>query len=235
MYQYNCMLITFIRTLVIFVTLFVIMRIMGKSQIGEMQPFEFVVTLIVADFASIPMADVSIPLTYGIVGIFGIFLLHQILALIEKSGNFGKILVSGKPSLVLNKNGVDLKELKKNNLGVEDLISSMRTVGYLGLEELDYAIFESNGKLSAFPKKQLDSQKPSSLCVILVSDGKINNKNLEKAKIEKSEIENFIKSQNQSVKKVDVLTINGNGGVYFQAKGEEYKLLSFPLKEGVEW
>jgi len=235
MYQYNCMLITFIRTLVIFVTLFVIMRIMGKSQIGEMQPFEFVVTLIVADFASIPMADVSIPLTYGIVGIFGIFLLHQILALIEKSGNFGKILVSGKPSLVLNKNGVDLKELKKNNLGVEDLISSMRTVGYLGLEELDYAIFESNGKLSAFPKKQLDSQKPSSLCVILVSDGKINNKNLEKAKIEKSEIENFIKSQNQSVKKVDVLTINGNGVVYFQAKGEEYKLLSFPLKEGVEW
>lgn len=235
MYQYNCMLITFIRTLVIFVTLFVIMRIMGKSQIGEMQPFEFVVTLIVADFASIPMADVSIPLTYGIVGIFGIFLLHQILALIEKSGNFGKILVSGKPSLVLNKNGVDLKELKKNNLGVEDLISSMRTVGYLGLEELDYAIFESNGKLSAFPKKQSDSQKPSSFCVILVSDGKINNKNLEKAKIEKSEIENFIKSQNQSVKKVDVLTINGNGGVYFQAKGEEYKLLSFPLKEGVEW
>lgn len=235
MYQYNCMLITFIRTLVIFVTLFVIMRIMGKSQIGEMQPFEFVVTLIVADFASIPMADVSIPLTYGIVGIFGIFLLHQILALIEKSGNFGKILVSGKPSLVLNKNGVDLKELKKNNLGVEDLISSMRTVGYLGLEELDYAIFESNGKLSAFPKKQLDSQKPSSLCVILVSDGKINNKNLEKAKIEKSEIENFIKSQKQSVKKVDVLTINGNGRVYFQAKGEEYKLLSFPLKEGVEW
>ena len=229
------MLITFIRTLVIFVTLFVIMRIMGKSQIGEMQPFEFVVTLIVADFASIPMADVSIPLTYGIVGIFGIFLLHQILALIEKSGNFGKILVSGKPSLVLNKNGVDLKELKKNNLGVEDLISSMRTVGYLGLEELDYAIFESNGKLSAFPKKQLDSQKPSSLCVILVSDGKINNKNLEKAKIEKSEIENFIKSQKQSVKKVDVLTINGNGRVYFQAKGEEYKLLSFPLKEGVEW
>ena len=73
------MIVTFIRTTVIFITLIVVMRLMGKRQIGEMQPFEFIVTLIIADLACIPMADVSIPLVYGVVAILALFLLHQLL------------------------------------------------------------------------------------------------------------------------------------------------------------
>ena len=73
------MLVTFIRTFVVFITLVIIMRLMGKRQIGEMQPFEFIVTLIIADLACIPMTDVSIPLIYGISAIFALFLLHQLL------------------------------------------------------------------------------------------------------------------------------------------------------------
>ena len=135
------MLVTLIRTLIVFTTLLIIMRLMGKRQIGEMQPFEFVITLIIADLACIPMADMTIPLLYGIVAIFGLFLLHQILSLFERSGDKIKFAISGKPSIVINKNGVDLVELEKNNMDVEDLIEAMRSQGYFSLDDLDYAIF----------------------------------------------------------------------------------------------
>ena len=135
------MVVTFIRTFIIFVTLVIVMRLMGKRQIGEMQPYEFIVTLIIADLACIPMADISIPLIYGIVAILGLFILHQLMSILEQSGNFAKGVISGKPSIVINKNGVDMKELKRNNMGVDDLIESMRAAGYFSLEDLDYAIF----------------------------------------------------------------------------------------------
>ena len=131
------MVVIIIRTLIVFMTLVIVMRLMGKRQIGEMQPFEFVVTLIIADLACIPMADVSIPLVYGIVAILSLFILHQLFSVLEQQGVFFKRVISGKPSLVINKDGIDLKELKKNNMGVEDLIESMRALGYFSLDDLD--------------------------------------------------------------------------------------------------
>ena len=74
------MTVIFIRTLITFIALVIVMRLMGKRQIGEMQPFEFIVTLIIADLACVPMADVSIPLIYGLVAVFTLFILHQLLS-----------------------------------------------------------------------------------------------------------------------------------------------------------
>lgn len=106
------------------------MRLMGKRQIGEMQPFELVITLLIAELACIPMADTSIPLLYGIVSMVTIFLLHQLLLLIDLHVKPFKTLVGGKPSIVINKNGVDISQLKKNHLDLSDLIESMRTAGF---------------------------------------------------------------------------------------------------------
>ena len=106
------MAVTFIRTLIIFTTLIVVMRLMGKRQIGEMQPFEFIITLIIADLACAPMADISIPLVYGLVAILTLFILHQLFSILEQSGRIPKLILSGKPSLILDKNGVNIKELK---------------------------------------------------------------------------------------------------------------------------
>ena len=170
------MAVTFIRTLIIIITLMVLMRLMGKREIGEMQPYEFIITLIIADLACIPMADVSIPLGYGIVAILCLFLLHQVLTLIEQGGSFFKRVISGKPSLVINKNGVDILELKKNNLGVSDLIESMRTAGYFSFDALSYAIYEANGSLSALPND--NQQSDTALPVLIIDTGKIDNHNL---------------------------------------------------------
>ena len=97
----------FIRTIIVFITLLVIMRLMGKRQIGEMQPFELVITLLIAELACIPMADTSIPLLYGIVSILTIYFLHQIVCLLDLQFKPMKAVLSGSPSIVLNKSGID--------------------------------------------------------------------------------------------------------------------------------
>ena len=166
------------------------MRFMGKRQIGEMQPFELVVTLLIAELACIPMADVSIPLIYGISAILAVFILHQIMMLLEQTGAFIKFLLNGKPSLVINKNGVDFNELQRNNMDVTDLLESMRGLGYFSLDSVDYAIYESNGTLSAMPN---DKNTSSSLPIILIKDGKPITKNLEICKLNLDCIISFLK------------------------------------------
>ena len=130
------MALIFIRTALIFIVLLLVMRLMGKSQIGEMQPFEFVISLVIAELACIPMADTSIPLFYGIIAIVTIFILHQIVWLLELWFKPVKTVVTGKPSVVINKNGIDEFQLKKNNLDVSDLIESMRVGGGFILAEV---------------------------------------------------------------------------------------------------
>ncbi len=226
------MLVISIRTLIIYLTLIVVMRFMGKRQIGEMQPFEFIITLIIADLACVPMADVSIPLLYGIVSILVLFVLHQLISLIEQRGDFAKRLVSGKPSVVITKNGVNFLELKRNNLGVEDLIESMRSAGYFSLDDAEYAIFESNGKLSVLPNPR---KKTYALPLLFISDGKFNPKNLSLTRFTKEEIQTFLSEQHATVKQVEVMTLDNDGRVYLQIKGERFRTLHLPLKEGVSW
>lgn len=228
------MAITFIRTLVIFTVLVIVVRLMGKRQIGEMQPFEFIVTLIIADLACVPMADVSIPLIYGIVAVVTLFLLHQLITLIEQSCGVAKKILSGKPSVVINKNGVDLAELKRNNMGIDDLIESMRSAGYFALDELDYAIFESSGKLSAL-KSQNPQATASSVPVLLVNDGKISNSNCKIASINKQNVLDFLFSNGKSLKNTEVLTVDGNGKAYLKTKKKKFEILKFNLPEGIKW
>lgn len=228
------MIVTFFRTLIILITLIILMRLMGKRQIGEMQPFEFIVTLIIADLACIPMTDVSIPLLYGIVAIICVFLLHQILAMLEQSGSLLKRIISGKPSLVINKNGVDMLELKRNNMDVSDLIESMRSAGYFSLDDVDYAIFESNGKLSAMQSSK-GQNTPTSVPLLIVSNGKTDGKNLKIIKTEKEDLITFLKSHNLNLKNTEVMTVDGNGRVYLKAKNEKYKIVTYQIPQGVKW
>ena len=125
-----------------------------------MQPYELVITLIIADLACIPMADTSIPLLYGVIAILTVYFLHQLVCVVGLKFSTAKTILSGSPSVVLNKNGVNDTELKKNNLNVSDLIESLRTEGYFSLDAVDYALYEAEGTFSALPKKITIPYKP---------------------------------------------------------------------------
>ena len=224
------MAIIFLRSAIIYVALLIIMRLMGKRQIGEMQPFEFTVTLLIAELACIPMSDFSIPLLYGISAILAIFVLHQFMTLLDKSGNFCKFLFSGKPSVVINKNGVDFKELKKNNLDVSDLIESMRILGYFSLDSVIYAIYEANGTLTAVENQNLNYE--ADLPIAIVRNGKTDKKNLNKIGFSEDELITKLKNLNvNNVKNLGNLTVDSNGRYYLQQYNKKYQTGYFNINK----
>ena len=228
------MAIIFLRSSIIYIALLIIMRLMGKRQIGEMQPFEFTVTLLIAELACIPMSDFSVPLIYGISAILAMFILHQIMTLLDKSGNLFKFVLSGKPSVVINKNGVDFSELKKNNLDVSDLIESMRIMGYFSLDSVSYAIYEANGTLSAVENTSLDFTPNMPISVI--KNGKIDKINLNKIGLCDKELTAFLNGKGiYSIKNVGILTVDGNGRFYLQQIGKNFITGYIDIDEEKKW
>ncbi len=229
------MILIIIRTAIIFSVLLVIMRLMGKRQIGEMQPFELVITLLIAELACIPMADASIPLLYGIISVVTIYILHELVTLIDLKVKPMKTLISGKPSVVVNKNGIDDYQLKKNNLDVSDLIESLRTAGYFSLDCVDYALYESNGTFSALPAQNYEQMQPS-LPLVIIDNGKYDKKNLQITGLEKSFFDKILINRGvKSVKKVLVLTADGTGKLYLQMKNEKFRTLQVEYPGGKTW
>lgn len=227
--------IIFIRTAIIFIVLLILMRLMGKRQIGEMQPFEFVITLLIAELACVPMADISIPLLYGVVAIVTIYLLHQIVCLIDLNCDPLKYVISGKPSLVINKDGIDEYQLKKNSLDVSDLMESLRTAGYFSLSAVDYALYEANGSFSALPKAGYEEEQ-NSLPLIIIDEGKYKQKNVELSGMPLSFFENILKNQGvKSYKKVLVMTVDGNGKVYLQERGKKRNIFTVDIPKEKRW
>ena len=223
----------FIRVVIIFCATLIVMLLMGKRQIGEMQPYELVITLIIADLACIPMSDTSIPLLYGVVAILTVYLLHQIICLIDLNFSKAKALISGEPSIVLNKNGIDDTQLKKNNLDVSDLIESLRVEGYFALDAVEYALYESEGTFSALPKQ--DYQKlQTSLPIVLIDEGKWDVDNIARTQREQAYYQKLLDERHcKNIKKVLVMTVDGNGKVYLQIKGKKYEVIDLAWKKAV--
>lgn len=228
------MALIMVRTVIVFLVLLIIMRLMGKRQIGEMQPFELVITLLISELACIPMADASVPLLYGIVSVVTIFVLHELVTLIDLKGKPFKALLSGKPGVVVNKNGIDAYELKRNRLDVSDLIESLRTAGYFSLDSIDYALYESNGTFSALPKKDYE-EKQTSLPLVILSSGKFDEKNLQFSGLSAEFFRGILREQGVKEKDVLVLTADGTGKLYLQENGKKYQTMQVTYPGGRTW
>jgi len=173
------MLVVFIKSVVIFIIVFLCIRLMGKRQIGEMQPMELVITLIIAEIACIPINDPYIPFYSGIVPILTLTFLHILLSFVARKSQKVRRLLSGKPMLVINKDGIVYENLKKLNINMNDLIESIRTSGYVDLNEIEYAIIETNGNMCVIEKPKDPTQaSPAYLPLALVVDGVWQKENL---------------------------------------------------------
>lgn len=226
------MLTIIIRAIIIYLHVLFVFRIMGKRQIGQMQPFELVLTLILADLATVPMSEINIPLLHGVVPLLTLLVLHFFLTLLSKLNPKISALFSGKPIIVINQNGIDYDSLKKLNISVEDLFESLREKGFFSFNDVAFAVMETNGKLSVLPKisstpatktdiiKDAQESKPQ---VEIVSEGKIVESNLEQLNLSKVQIINWLSRQRLSLKKLIVLTSDINGNSYFQEHNKKYQ------------
>ncbi len=229
------MLTVFFRTIIVFFAVLVILRLLGKRQIGEMQPFELAITLIIADLACIPMSDVTIPLLYGIVAILGLFLLHTVLIILNQKSMFFRRVLSGKPAIIITPDGIDFDMLRKLNMTISDLEEGMHNAQCFSFADIQYAILETNGVLSVV-KKSEDSQSQT-LPLVLISAGKIDTKSLHYLNRDKSIIDKILKENNiKDLKNVLILTIDNKGKLFIQ---EKYKKSisgsTFDLNGGQQW
>ncbi|HEY8443984.1 MAG TPA: DUF421 domain-containing protein [Clostridia bacterium] len=215
--------------IILFLVLFVV-RMMGKRQIGEMQPIELVITYIIAEVACVPMSDPSIPLHYGMVPILTLFLLHYFITFLSRKSLKFRALIDGHSIVVIDPNGINYKALKQLNMNLNDLLEATRSQGYFDLSEIHYAMFETNGQLCVIPKAEYAPLKPSDLKlkpkqqtppISLIIDGKPINLNY--FNITKEKLAKIIKDKaNKKIKDIAFAYADGEGHTYIQPKKGKY-------------
>ena len=225
------MLTIIFRSIIIYLIVLLVFRLMGKRQLGQMQPFELVLTLIIADLATIPMAEVSVPVLHGIVPLLTLVVLHFLLTILTKSSQWLSKVISGKPVIVINPKGIDYNAMKKLNLSTDDLYAALRECGYFSIGQIQYAIMETNGKVSVMPKAEYapatngdnkNKVEDSFLPIILISEGKLMKDNLKVARLDEEKVNTILKKQKvYKIKDVLLLSVDQSGQGYIQTmKGE---------------
>ena len=241
-----CMAIMAIRSIIIYFCVIIVIRLMGKRQIGEMQPFEFVITLIIADLACIPMAELSVPLFHGIVPIITLLIIHFFICVIARKSLFARYLISGRPAIVVSPKGINYKELKALNMTLDDLMELVRGCDVFNINEIEYAILETNGKLCVMKKAMLEPVtredmnikiNRNSIPINLIMDGQIMEDNLEISGIKQDFIDDYLRQANiLKIKDVLIMTIDKNGFIFIQGKfANNYYTFESEYKGGDKW
>lgn len=239
------MSIMLIRSVVVYILTFAVIRLMGKRQVGEMQPFEFVITLIIADLACTPMSELAVPLVHGIVPILALYLLHFFICFLSRKFMWFRYSITGRPAVVITPQGIDYNELKKLNMNLDDLMEALRSSGYFSIDQIAYAIIETNGKLCVIPKAEqtplvradlnIDSQK-ATFPINIIMDGKLMKENLSVAHINQEFLKKYYKKVHaHGHKNILLFTIDGNGKVFVQPKNaKQYFVFEDQSNKGAE-
>ncbi|MBQ2390410.1 MAG: DUF421 domain-containing protein [Clostridia bacterium] len=213
------MLITFVRTAVLYIVVILCMRIMGKRQIGELQPSELVVTILISELASIPMQDLNRPVTNGIIAIFTLVILEILLSTLEMKLPFFKRLFSGTAAIVILDGKIDQKAMRRLRITIEDLQHGLRQSGSFAIENVECAVMETSGKLSVLPKKEFAPPTASELSVnvknsgfpfAIIIDGKLQPQTLTMSGLKTDDIFTRLKEENLSIKDVFLMTSDKN-------------------------
>ena len=181
------MTITFIRTVIMFSVLFSSMRIMGKRQLGELEPIELTVAILISNLAAQPLADVGTPLIYGLVPVLTLFCLQVTITLVSAKSIRFRRLLGGSPTVIIENGVIDQKELKASRVSLDELFAELRGMGYTDAAEIKRAVLETDGSLSVIPYDRFAPITPDVLGVsvsekklptAVISDGRVLSANL---------------------------------------------------------
>ncbi|MGH4052169.1 MAG: DUF421 domain-containing protein [Clostridium sp.] len=227
------MLILVIRTFFLYFAVIFIMRMMGKKQIGELEPFELVIALMISDLATLPMEDIRIPIFHSVIPIITLLFLQVTTSYLELKSERARKILTGNPSILIKDGKIDIQELKYQRFNINDLLEELRLKGYFNLSDIQYAILETSGELSVLPKTGQGSATKDdlniaitqeSLPVPLIMDGNINYKNLELLEKDELWLDNLLKKHRiSSSRNVFIGTLDSKNKFYYQLKEERGK------------
>lgn len=239
------MLTLVIRCAIIYIIVLFICRIMGKRQMGELQPFEFVITLIIADLATIPMAEINVPLVHGVIPLFTLAILHYLISFLCRKSMIARTVVNGKPIIVISPRGIDFNALKTLNMNIDDLVEALRELDYFSFDDILYAIVETNGKLTVLPRVNKSpvtvgnlnlEVAENNLPIVLVQDGKVMEENLTLARVgEEFLINNIKKVGTNKIKDILVATLDQSGKMYIQQKYKTFQIINTGKNFKEQW
>lgn len=221
------MLITFFRAIVLYIVVLIVMRLMGKREIGQLQPFELAISIMIADLASIPMTEIGIPIFNGIIPILGLLVMHLIISVINLKSLKAREVICGKPSILIYRGKINEEALKKERFTINELEERLRGNNVVNLGDVEYAILETSGQVTVIQKPEKRNTIPEDFNIKpeyegipydLVVDGKIMSKNLKVIGKNyawlKKQVEKFGFEPEQAL----VVTIDGKGQIFCQEK-----------------
>ena len=221
------MLITFFRAIVLYLVVLIVMRLMGKREIGQLQPFELAISIMIADLASIPMTEIGIPIFNGIVPILGLLVMHLVISVINLKSLRAREIICGKPSILIYRGKINEKALVKERFTINELEERLRGNNVVNLGDVEYAILETSGQVTVIQKPEKRTTIPEDFNILpeyegipydLVIDGKVMEANLQAI----GKNYNWLKKQTEAFgikpEEALVVTLDGKGQIFCQAK-----------------
>lgn len=221
------MLLTFLRSIFLYIVVLVVMRLMGKREIGQLQPFELAIAILIADLASIPMTNSGVPIFNGIIPILGLLIMHLLISLINMKSVRMRGIICGKPSILIYRGKINEQKLKKERMTINELEERLRGNNIVNIGDVEYAILETNGQVTVVQKPNKRNTIPEDfninpdyegLTYDLVLDGRIMEKNLQQIGKDynwlKCEVGKFGFKPEEAL----IVTFDGKGQIFCQKK-----------------
>lgn len=203
------------------------MRFMGKRQIGQLQPNELAITILISNIATLPIENVNTPLLFGVIPILGLICLEFLASFLSMRSIRLRRIISGKPVLVIENGKINQKAMKALRFSIDDLTESLRNCNIFKLDSVAFAIVETNGTMSVIKKSKDQNVTPDMmnlkiketvLQLIVVSNGKVLNSNLKKLNLSKEWLMNFIKSHNLRIDQIFIMAADKNKKTFINLK-----------------
>ena len=197
----------FIRTIIIYIILNIMLKVMGKRQIGELEVNELVSTLLISEIGALPISDTDIPLIPSIIPILFIASAEVIISIIKNKSATVKRIVEGEPTYIIYKGRLRQKALAENRISINEVLTEMRTQGIANFEDIRYAILEQNGKISVFEKSD------GAISHSLIIDTVILKDNLKRLGLSEEWIKKQLKERGAKIGEILLLTLSDDGSI----------------------
>ena len=221
------MLIIFIRSILLYIIVLVVMRLMGKREIGQLQPFELAISIMIADLASTPMPDAGIPITNGIIPILALLVMHLVISVLNIKSIKARQILCGKPSILIYRGKIDEKKLKKERFTVNELEERLRGNNIVNIGDVEYAILETSGQITVIQKPNKRNTIPEDfgiepeyegIAYDLVLDGKVMYENLKILNKDYEWLKKQVAKFGILPEEALIVTIDGKGNFFCQEK-----------------
>ena len=219
------MLIIFFRAIILYIIILIVMRMMGKRQIGQLQPFEFAISIMIADLATIPMSEIGIPISNGIIPILGLLLMQLLISTVNLKSMKAREIICGKPRILINRGKIDEQALRKERFTINELQERLRGKDVNSIMDVEYAILETNGEISIVYKpnkrevivEDLEIKpKYDGIQYDLVVDGKVMFDNLKILGKDYEWLKNKMEEFKIKPEQALVVTLDGKGEIFYQ-------------------